>query len=56
MGGDARLHEQERLYRGMHRKLQQGDAAAGYLRKAGQAAHAQLLRDMIATRIQPGPS
>lgn len=50
------LHEQERLYRGMHRKLQQDDAA-GYLHKAGQAAaHAQLLRDMIATRIQPGPS
>ena len=40
----------------MHRKLQQGDAAGDYLRKAEQAAvHAQLLRDMIATRMQNGP-
>ena len=50
------LHEQEQLYREMHRKLQQGDAAGDYLHKAEQAAtHAQLLRDMIATRMQNGP-
>jgi len=50
------LREQERLYRDMHRRPQQGDAAGGYLHKAEQAAaRAQLLRDMIATGIQIGP-
>lgn len=50
------LREQEQLYRDMLRKLRQDDAAGDYLHKAEQAAaHAQLLRDMIATRVQTAP-
>lgn len=49
------LHEQEQLYREMHRKLQQAPGSE-YELKADQAAeHAQLLRDLIATRMRLGP-
>jgi len=49
------LHEQEQLYREMHRKLQNAPGSE-YERRADQAAeHARLLRDLVATRMRLGP-
>jgi two-component system chemotaxis response regulator CheB len=50
------LHEQELLFREMHGKAPLEETAADYLRKAEQTReHAQLLRDLIATRMAFGP-
>ncbi|WP_323143524.1 chemotaxis protein CheB [Massilia phyllosphaerae] len=50
------LHEQEQLYREMHRKAPQKDAGGEYLLKADQAReHGRLLRDLIAIRMALGP-
>ncbi len=50
------LHEQEQLYREMHRKAAELDAGQEYLLKADQAKeHGRLLRDMVTTRMQLGP-
>lgn len=51
------LHEQEQLYRQMGYKTAVGEVAADYLARAEQAGeHAQLLRDMIATRSWIAPA
>lgn len=51
------LHEQEFLFREMQRKASQGEVADDYLRRADQTKeHAQLLRDLIATRMAFGPA
>ncbi len=58
------LHEQEQLLRQMHRSLgayqgrnQPGDSKDEYLVKAEQTGrHAQLLRDLIASRMRIGSS
>jgi len=50
------LHEQELLFREMQRKASQEGTAGDYLRRADQTRqHAQLLRDLIATRMAFGP-
>jgi len=49
------LHEQEQLYRDMHRKSPHSASGSEYLGKAEQAKrHARLLRDLIATRMEIG--